>query len=106
MWAWRKVMAAYPRVYDSHHLQADCQEPGSAPKPYIRSIIEYGLAFTFHRIVRVIPGRTYIGAYRCASQPTALSSSTAATQLSAAADPQYSQPGTHLGEVWFLGLGD
>ena len=25
--AWRKVMAAYRRVYDSLHLQADCQEP-------------------------------------------------------------------------------
>jgi len=24
----------YRRVYDSHHLQADCQEPGSAPEPY------------------------------------------------------------------------
>ena len=23
-------MAAYRRVYDSHHLQADCQEPGLA----------------------------------------------------------------------------
>ena len=23
-------MAAYRRVCDSHHLQADCQEPGSA----------------------------------------------------------------------------
>jgi len=23
-------MAAYRRVYDSRHLQADCQEPGSA----------------------------------------------------------------------------
>jgi len=23
-----------PRVYNSHHLQADCQEPGSAPEPY------------------------------------------------------------------------
>ena len=32
--AWRKVMAAYRRVYDSHHLQADCQEPASAPAPY------------------------------------------------------------------------
>jgi len=31
--AWRKVMAAYRRVYDSHHLQADCQEPGSAQEP-------------------------------------------------------------------------
>jgi len=31
--AWRKVMAAYRRVYDSRHLQADCKEPGSAPEP-------------------------------------------------------------------------
>ena len=29
-----KVMAANRRVYDLHHLQADCQEPGSAPEPY------------------------------------------------------------------------
>jgi len=27
-------MAAYRRVYDFRHLQADCQEPGSAPEPY------------------------------------------------------------------------
>ena len=27
-------MAAYRRVYDSRHLQADCQEPGSAREPY------------------------------------------------------------------------
>jgi len=27
-------MAAYRRLHDSHHLQADCQEPGSAPEPY------------------------------------------------------------------------
>jgi len=27
-------MAAYRRVYDSCHLQADCQVPGSAPEPY------------------------------------------------------------------------
>ena len=27
-------MAVYRRVYDSHHLQADCQEPGSAAEPY------------------------------------------------------------------------
>ena len=30
---WRKVMAAYRRVYDSSHMQADCQETGSAPEP-------------------------------------------------------------------------
>jgi len=29
-------MAAYRRVYDSRHLQADCQEPGPAPEPYAR----------------------------------------------------------------------
>ena len=29
-----KVMAAYSRVYDSRHQQADCQEPGSALEPY------------------------------------------------------------------------
>jgi len=27
-------MAAQRRVYGSRHLQADCQEPGSAPEPY------------------------------------------------------------------------
>ena len=31
-----KVVAAYRRVYDSHHLQADCQEPESAPEPYAK----------------------------------------------------------------------
>ena len=35
-------MAAYRRVYDSSHLRADCQEPGS-----IRSVIEYGLPLPF-----------------------------------------------------------
>jgi len=29
-------MAAYRRVYDSRHLQADCQEPGSAEEHYAR----------------------------------------------------------------------
>ena len=29
-------MAAYRRVYDSHHPQADYQELGSAPEPYAR----------------------------------------------------------------------
>ena len=29
-------MAAYRQVYDSRHLQADCQETGSAPEPYAR----------------------------------------------------------------------
>jgi len=29
-------MAAYRWVYDSRHLQVDCQEPGSAAEPYAR----------------------------------------------------------------------
>jgi len=29
-------MAAYRQVYDSRHLQADYQELGSAPEPYVR----------------------------------------------------------------------
>jgi len=39
-------MAAYRRVYDSRHLLADCQEPGSAPEP-VRSVVEYGLSLLF-----------------------------------------------------------
>ena len=31
-----EIMAAYRPVHDSRHLQADCQEPGSAPEPYAR----------------------------------------------------------------------
>jgi len=34
MQAWQEVMAAYRQVYDSRHMQADCQEPGSAPERY------------------------------------------------------------------------
>jgi len=30
------ILAAYRRVYDSRHLPADCQEPGSAPEPCAR----------------------------------------------------------------------
>jgi len=33
----------YRRVYDSRHLQADCQEPGSAPL-----VIKYGLPLPFY----------------------------------------------------------
>jgi len=41
-------MAAYRRVYDSRHLQADCQEPGPAPEPYA---LEYGLPLSFYFIL-------------------------------------------------------
>ena len=34
-------MAAYRRVYDSRHLQADCQELGLAPEPYARYLYPF-----------------------------------------------------------------
>jgi len=40
-------MAAYRGVYDSRHLQADCQEPGSAAEPYaLQWSIDYLYLFT------------------------------------------------------------
>jgi len=39
-------MAAYRRVYDSRHLQADCKQLGSAPEPYARN----GVWATFCRM--------------------------------------------------------
>jgi len=51
----RKVMAAYRRVYDSPHQQADCQERGSATQVRtLRSAIEYMLSFYHWR--RGLPG--------------------------------------------------
>jgi len=32
-------LSIYRRVYDLRHLQADCQEPGSAPEPYARLLL-------------------------------------------------------------------
>jgi len=44
-------MAAYRRVYDSQHLQADCQEPGSAPEPYtLGNRVWASYTFTFTRL--------------------------------------------------------
>ena len=39
-------MAAYRRVYHLRHLQADCQEPGSAPEPY--ALYRIWATFTFY----------------------------------------------------------
>ena len=60
-------MAAYRRVYDSRHLQADCQEPGSAGNPtlgnqvwagflmeyciFVHSVLRLLAAFFVHRLV-------------------------------------------------------
>ena len=35
-------MAAYRRVYDSRHLQADCQEPGSAQERWMINATMHG----------------------------------------------------------------
>jgi len=43
-------MAAYRRVYDSRHLQADCQELGSAPEPYPRQS-SMGYLYLFNETV-------------------------------------------------------
>ena len=42
-----KGMAAYHQVYDSRHLQADCQEPGSAPEPYAQQSSMGYLLYTY-----------------------------------------------------------
>jgi len=38
-------MAAYRRVYDSRHLPADCQEPGSASNPMLGNRVWATFAF-------------------------------------------------------------
>jgi len=59
--AWWKVMAAYRWVYDSRHLQADCQGMGSAPEPYARqSSMGYLLPF-FSGPGTLSPNSTVIG---------------------------------------------
>jgi len=46
-------MAAYRRVYDSRHLQADCQQPGSAMEPYARQS-SIGYLYLFSELIRAI----------------------------------------------------
>ena len=54
-------MAAYRQVYDSHHLQADCQEPGSAPGPYARCRV--WATFTFFKSRQnVLSGVVFVSA--------------------------------------------
>ena len=54
-------MAGYHRVYDSRHVHVNCQEPGSAPEPYVRQssmgcrfIVSYRTASTVHSRWRVL----------------------------------------------------
>ena len=51
-------MAAYRRVYDSRHLQADCQELTGISSGTLRSVIEYGylyLIIVSYRIACSVP---------------------------------------------------
>jgi len=59
-------MAAYRRVYDSRHMQADCQEPGSAPEPYTLGNRVYGLLLPFLLGADICPG-CYHGDPPCGS---------------------------------------
>ena len=52
-------MAAYRRVYDSRHLQADCQEPGSAPEPMLGDRV-WVTIFTSHAAVRCTNHQTTV----------------------------------------------
>jgi len=60
-------MAAYRWVYDSRHLQADSQEPGSAPEPYARNRAR--ATFTFLSMPagfrRHLVGKTLINICHC-----------------------------------------
>jgi len=52
-------MAAYRWVYDSRHLQADCQELGSAPKPYARQS-SMGYLYLFYLAQSVLDKATEV----------------------------------------------
>ena len=54
-------MAACCRVYDSRNLQADCQEPGSAPEPYAWQS-SMGSVYLFDDGVVVVPVQELDGA--------------------------------------------
>ena len=76
-------MAACRRVYDSRHLQADCQEPGSAPEPYARSS-SMGYLFSFINSV---------GGCRCLwGRGVNVTTTTAATTALVHSDPQTIRP--------------
>ena len=69
-------MAAYRQVYDSCHLQADCQEPGSAPEPYARwSSMGYLYLFTIatddvtERVVVTDAGRRVASLFGACTSP-------------------------------------
>ena len=53
-------MSAYLQVYDSHHLQADCQELGSAVEPYARQSSTGYLYLLSHRTWSACHSQVYV----------------------------------------------
>jgi len=62
-------MAAYRRVYDFRHLQADCQEPGSAPEPYGGQSSMGYLSFSSSSSSSILYAQLYMHAHLTASFP-------------------------------------
>jgi len=58
-------MTAYHRVYDSRHLQADCQDRTGISSGNLHSVIDYGLPFYTtdsvlnHKVTYCIPVQQY-----------------------------------------------
>jgi len=46
-------MATYRRVYDSRHMQADCQVPGSAPERYAQQSNMFDLYLFYIRVPNI-----------------------------------------------------
>jgi len=70
--AWRKVMAAYRQVYDSRHLQADCQEPGSVLEPYTLGNRVWATFTLFTFSVKRNYRRAALRGRKCAKLPSAV----------------------------------
>ena len=83
-------MAAYRRVYDSRHLQADCQESASAPEPYARQssmgyvypFLDFLTALLRGVVLQLMAGYSYMAAPVPYAYPAA----------AAAAAPAYAAP--------------
>ena len=69
-------MAAYRRVYDSRHLQADCQKPGSGREPYLGYRVWATLSLHYDTIRDAIltcarkPTRVSLGPLSYRTEPT------------------------------------
>ena len=74
-------MAAYRRVYDSRHLQADCPEPGPTPEPYAQQS-SMGYLYLFSMALRGNKGimNSVLTAFDAATVSATVARHTAATR--------------------------